>query len=99
MTVARPIREKRMKKWMIASAAAAGVGALTAIGFLVAMGVDYRMQEATGAEPGYTSDGIVGGFQVGLWLLAIGIVALVVCGVVAAARRRGGSGPTSPSER
>ncbi len=77
-----------MKKFIIGSAIAAGLGALTTIGFLIAIGVDYRIQEDSGIEPGYTPDVIVGGFEAGLWLLGIGIAALIVSSIVAILQRR-----------
>lgn len=77
-----------MKKFIIWSAIAAGLGALTTIGFLIAIGVDYRIQEDSGIEPGYTPDVIVGGFEAGLWLLGIGIAALIVSSIVAILQRR-----------
>ncbi|MCS6576461.1 hypothetical protein NYS52_18185 [Curtobacterium flaccumfaciens pv. flaccumfaciens] len=77
-----------MKKFIIGSAIAASLGALTTIGFLIAIGVDYRMQEDRGIEPGYTPDVIVGGFEAGLWLLGIGIAALIVSSIVAILQRR-----------
>ncbi|MCS6579175.1 hypothetical protein [Curtobacterium poinsettiae] len=77
-----------MKKFIIGSAIAASLGALTTIGFLIAIGVDYRMQEDRGIEPGYTPDVIVGGFEAGLWLLGVGIAALIVSSIVAILQRR-----------
>lgn len=77
-----------MKKFIIGSAIAAGLGALTTIGFLIAIGVDYRVQEDSGIEPGYTPDVMVGGFEAGLWLLGIGIAALIVSSIVAILQRR-----------
>lgn len=77
-----------MKKFIIGSAIAAGLGALITIGFVIAIGVDYRMQEDSGIEPGYTPDVIVGGFEAGLWLLGIGIAALIVSSIVAILQRR-----------
>ncbi|WP_022906511.1 hypothetical protein [Curtobacterium sp. B18] len=77
-----------MKKFVIGSAMAAGLGVLTTIGFLIAMGVDYRMQENSGIEPGYTPDVIVGGFEAGLWLFGIGLAAFIVSSIVAIIQRR-----------
>lgn len=77
-----------MKKFVIGSAIAAGLGVLITIGFLIAMGVDYRMQEDSGIEPGYTPDVIVGGFEAGLWLFGIGLTAFIVSSIVAIVQRR-----------
>lgn len=77
-----------MKKFIIGSAIITGFGALITIGFLIAIGVDYRTQEDSGIEPGYTPDVIVGGFEAGLWLFGIGLAALIVSSIVATLRRR-----------
>ncbi|PZE87057.1 hypothetical protein [Curtobacterium sp. MCBD17_032] len=77
-----------MKKFIITSVIAAGVGALITIGFLIASGVDYRIQEDSGVEPGYTPEVIVGGIEAGLWLFGIGVVALIVSLIVAGVHRR-----------
>lgn len=84
-----------MKKFIIGSAIAAGLGALITIGFLIAIGVDYRVQEDSGIEPGYTPDVIVGGFEAGLWLLGIGLAALIVSSIVVILQRRNGRAASS----
>jgi hypothetical protein len=70
-----------------------GIGILLTVAFLVAIGTDYRHQEDRGVEPGYTPDVLLRGFDAGLWIVGIGLVALIACSIVALARRRGA--PTS----
>lgn len=88
-----------MKKFIVGSAIAMGIGALIAVGFLVAIGVEYRQKEDSGIEPGYTPDFIVGGFEAALWLCGIGLVALVISSVVAFARRTRGHAASSAPKR
>ncbi|MFS0731696.1 hypothetical protein ABC270_16675 [Curtobacterium sp. 1P10AnD] len=77
-----------MKKFIIGSVIVAGLGALITIEFLIAIGVDYRLQEDSGIEPGYTPNVVIGGFEAGLWLLGIGGAALFVSSIVAILQRR-----------
>lgn len=77
-----------MKKFIIGSVIVAGLGALITIEFLIAIGVDYRLQEDSGIEPGYTPNVVIGGFEAGLWLLGIGGAALIVGSVVTILQRR-----------
>jgi hypothetical protein len=86
-----------MRKVIVTAAIGAGVGALMMIAFLVASGVDYRMQEDAGVEPGATPDVMLGGLQAGLWVSAISLAALVVGVLVAVVRRRRGPGSSASS--
>jgi hypothetical protein len=86
-----------MRKVIVTAAIGAGVGALLTIAFLVASGVDYRMQEDAGIEPGPTPDVLLGGLQAGLWVSAISVAALVVGVLVAVVRRRRGLGSSASS--
>lgn len=79
-----------MKKLLVASAVIAGIGVLMTVGFLIASGVDYRQQEDSGVEPGYTPAGLVLGLEVGLWFFGIGIAALIATGIMVIVRRRRG---------
>ncbi|PYY39155.1 MULTISPECIES: hypothetical protein [unclassified Curtobacterium] len=84
-----------MKRVVVAATIGAGVGALITIAFLVASGVDYRMQEDAGVEPGATPDLVLGGLQAGLWLSVVSVAVLVVCVLVTVVRRRRRHGSSS----
>jgi hypothetical protein len=84
-----------MKKSIIGSVITVIIGAAVTVAFLIAIGMDYRHQEDRGIEPGYTPDALLSGFDAGLWIVGIGLGALIVCSIVALARRR--RGPTSRS--
>jgi hypothetical protein len=77
-----------MKKIVVASAVVTASGALTAIAFAIAAGVDYRLQEDQGLEPGYTPPSIVNGIEFGMWIFAIGAAAIIVSSIVLFNRRR-----------
>lgn len=84
-----------MRKSIIGSVITVVIGTVVTVAFLIAIGMDYRHQEDRGVEPGHTPDALLRGFDAGLWIVGIGLVALIVCSIVAFARRRGG--PTSQS--
>jgi hypothetical protein len=65
------------------------------VAFFIAIGMDYRHHEDRGVEPGYTPEALLRGFDAGLWIVGIGLAALIACNIVAVARRR--AGPTSRS--
>lgn len=67
--------------------AVGGIGLLMAIAFQVVAGVQYRIAEDAGREPGYSPDWIVAGTDVGLWLLLGGVLLLLASGVLAAVSR------------
>jgi hypothetical protein len=77
-----------MKRIIVTSAVVTAIGALTAIAFAIAAGVDYRLQEDQGLEPGYTPPSIVDGMEAGMWIFAIGAAALIVSSIVLLSRRR-----------
>lgn len=68
---------------------AAGIGLCIAVGFMIASGIQYRLVEDAGLEPGYTPGPILAGIYAGLILLALGLTGALVTGVSAwIARRR-----------
>lgn len=66
----------------------AATGALTTVVFTIISGVEYRMAEDQGLQPGFTPAWIVLGTEVGLWTFALALVALAAAGVVALVLRR-----------
>lgn len=77
-----------MKRVSLGLVILTGVGALTAIVFQIISGVQYRIEEDHGLEPGYAPTWIVVGTEVGLWIFAVGVLTLGVAGVVALVQRR-----------
>jgi hypothetical protein len=77
-----------LRRLVTAFTIAAGSGALAAVVFTIISGVLYRIREEQGLQPQYAPDWIVFGTYSGLWLCALGTVALAVLGVVALLRRR-----------
>jgi len=66
----------------------AATGALTTVVFTIISGVEYRMAEDQGLQPGSTPAWIALGTEVGLWIFALALVALAATGVVALILRR-----------
>jgi hypothetical protein len=82
-----------VKRLVTAFTIVAGSGALAAVIFTIISGVQYRLREDQGLQPEYAAAWIVFGTYCGLWLFALGFVALTATGVVAiAARKRAKSG-------
>lgn len=61
----------------------AGVGLLVAVGFLVASGIDYRITEDTGVQPGYTPEWIMNGMTAGFVLAGLGALVMIAGGALA----------------
>lgn len=57
------------------------------IGFLIAAGVDYRLTEEPGFEPGPTPAGIAFGITAGFWGLILGLIILGAVGIRTMLRR------------
>jgi hypothetical protein len=87
-----------IKQSSVGSALLAGIGFLTAAVFQVFSGLEYRAQEQAGLEPGYASEWIVIGTNIGLALLAVGLVALTLTGVVAIVRSVRGNPRKTPGQ-
>jgi len=81
-------RETLLRRLSVAFIILLGIGALTAIVFTIISGVQYRMQEEQGLQPGYAPGWIVLGTYTGVWLFLLGVAALAVTGVVALAAVR-----------
>lgn len=64
----------------------AGVGLLVAVGFLVASGIDYRITEDTGVQPGYTPEWIMNGMTAGFLFAGLGVLVAVAGGAIALRR-------------
>ncbi|MEP6481081.1 MAG: hypothetical protein ABJA94_03640 [Rhodoglobus sp.] len=66
----------------------ASLGALTAIVFQVIAGVQYRIDEERGVQPGYSPAWLVAGTEVGMWVFAFALVALAATAVLSLVRRQ-----------
>lgn len=76
-----------MKRLLIGAVLFAAAGLLVTLGFTVANGVDYRIQEDQGLS-GWSPQWIITGTYVGLAILAIGALAFLVLGAMTLAARR-----------
>ena len=85
-----------LKKLVVLSATTAVVGLVAVIVLQVFSGLDYRAQEMQGLDPGDAPGWTVVGTDVGLVVLAVGVVALAVTGVVALVRNRAGDPDRAP---
>ncbi|MFC0582848.1 hypothetical protein [Micrococcoides hystricis] len=75
------------KALLIIGAAATILGLLICIAFVVAAGVDYRLTEDLGIDPGPTPPAIVAGMTAGFWIFVVGIVTLAAAGFLRILRR------------
>lgn len=69
------------------AAIVAGAGVLTVVIAQLISGIDYRIAEDRGIEPGYAPAGTVVATEIGLLLLAVGVVTLVVLAATALTRQ------------
>ncbi|WP_120521578.1 hypothetical protein [Arthrobacter celericrescens] len=77
---------KLTKQFLITGSIMAGAGLLVAAGFLVASGIDYRIAEDTGVQPGYTPEWIMNGMTAGFLLAGLGALVAIAGGVLALRR-------------
>ena len=77
-----------VKRFAAAFTILGGSGALAAVVFTIISGAQYRFREDQGLQPEYAPDFIVFGTYCGLWLFALGVVALAVTGIVAGPTRK-----------
>lgn len=75
------------RKLFLGAAFTAGVGFVIAAAFTVISGVQYRMAENQGLEPGYAPAWLVVGTNVGLLLMIFGLLTMAGIGVSALLRR------------
>lgn len=75
------------RKLCLGAAIAAGTGLIVVIVFTVISGVQYRMAEDKGLEPGHAPAWIVVPTYVGLLMVALGLVAMTAVGLNALLRR------------
>lgn len=77
-------------KFWLSAAIVCGFGLILAIGFQSVAGVQYRIAEDQGIDPGYSPGWVVVGTDTGLVLILVGLVLLFVAGVLGifAHRRR-----------
>ncbi len=76
-----------IRKFFLGAAITAGAGLVVAIVFTVISGVQYRMVENEGLEPGHAAAWIVVPTNVGLLMFALGVVAMAAVGVKELLRR------------
>ncbi|POH58835.1 hypothetical protein [Arthrobacter glacialis] len=77
-----------MIKYMtLGSGITAAVGFFTALAFQVISGVQYRIAEDQGLQPGYAPTWIVAGTNVGLLIFALGALAMLGVGITALFQR------------
>lgn len=77
-----------VKHILLAAAIAAGVGLCTVVVLTVISGVQYRLAEDQGLDPGYAATWIVVGTNVGLLIFALGALVALVVGILALLRGR-----------
>ncbi|WP_171906520.1 hypothetical protein [Arthrobacter sp. SW1] len=70
------------KRFLVVGSIIAGAGVLVVIGFAIASGIDYRMAEDAGLEPGYTPQWIVYGMSAGCFLFGLGVLAAITAAVL-----------------
>jgi hypothetical protein len=71
-----------VKKLFLVSISTTGAGVLLATALQVIAGIDYRVQEDRGLEPGYSPVAVGFWTEVGLWVFAVGALASIVTGVL-----------------
>lgn len=76
------------RRLSFAFAILAGAGILTAIVFLTLSGIDYRIKEDKGLDPGHSPPWIVAGIELGLWASFLSVLALIAIGSTTLLRRR-----------
>lgn len=77
-----------LKRSFIAASITAGVGFCIAVAFQVVAGVQYRIAEDQGLDPGYSPTWIVVGTNVGLLLFALAVLTAMVVGIAALIRHQ-----------
>jgi len=76
-----------MKTLLIASIVVSSIGALVGIGFFIAAGVQYRMAEDAGLDPGYTAPWAITGLQIGAGICILGVLGLLAVAFETGRRR------------
>ncbi|WP_157962561.1 hypothetical protein [Homoserinimonas sp. OAct 916] len=77
-----------VKRVLLGAAIAAGVGLCTVVVLTVISGVQYRLAEDQGLDPGYAPTWIVAGTNLGLLIFALGALGALVVGIIALLQRR-----------